>query len=143
MSQDPVASPLTSAQLQVLLDKSPIANFLGLQVIESDCDAGVLVVRMPIRAEISRVGSEQFHGGALATLIDVAGDFAVGMRLGGGVPTASLHIDYLRPAVGAWVQARAFVRRQGRSLATVDIEITLPDGTLAALGRGTFVPRVG
>ncbi len=143
MSEDRAPTPLSAAGVQALLDNSPMAHFLGLRVVESDCDAGVLVLRMPLRPEICRTGGEQFHGGALASLIDTAGDFAVGMRVGGGVPTASLHIDYLRPAPGAWVQARAVVRRQGRSLATADIEVTLPDGTLVALGRGTFVPRVG
>jgi uncharacterized protein (TIGR00369 family) len=134
---------LEAAELHRLIRQGPMADFLGIVVVESDCEAGLLVLRMPFRPEISRGGRNQFHGGALATLIDLAGDFAVGMRLGGGVPTASLHIDYLRPATGAWVQARALVRRQGRTLATVDVELTCADGTLVALGRGTFVPRVG
>jgi uncharacterized protein (TIGR00369 family) len=134
-----VSSP---AELQDMLNQSPMAKFMQLKVLELDCELGKLVISMPRKAEISRIGNEQFHGGALATLIDIAGNFAVAMRTGKSVPTVSLQIDYLRPAICDEVFARASIRRQGRTLATVDIDVTKNDGTIVALGRGSFVSNI-
>ena len=40
-----------------------------------------------MRIELERrAGTRQFHGGPIAALIDAAGDFAIGMLIGGGVP---------------------------------------------------------
>lgn len=131
--------------LAQIFQQSRFIHAMKLEILDMDYDQSRLAVRMPLRPEIERgaVGSLQFHGGALAALIDVAGDFALGMFLGGGVPTVNLHIDYLRPAVGAYVDATATVRKQGRSFAIIDIEITAPTGKLVAIGRGTYVPAKG
>ena len=51
--------------------------------------------------------------------------------------------DYLRPAIGDYVDAVAVVRRAGRSSALVDIDVFDPDGKLVAVGRGTYVPTTG
>ncbi len=69
---------------------------------------------MPLAPEYERYpGTGQFHGGAIASLIDVAGDFALVLQVGGGVPTINLRIDYLRPAIGNLLAtASAAPRRQ-------------------------------
>ena len=58
----------------------------------------------------------------------MVGDFAIGMLVGGGVPTMNLRIDYLRPAVGDYVDGVAVVRKAGKSAAVVDIDILCPAG---------------
>lgn len=106
--------------------------------------ASRLVLRMHLSDGVERrAGSRQFHGGPLAALIDVAGDFAVGMLIGGGVPTMNLRIDYLRPAVGEYMEAIAVVRRMGKTSSVVDIDVMSSDGKLVAIGRGTYVPMTG
>ena len=90
-----------------------------------------------------RAGTRQFHGGPLAAFIDIVGDFAIGMMVGGGVPTMNLRIDYLKPAVGDAVIGAATVRRRGRSACVIDIDVTNEDGALVAIGRGTYVPITG
>ena len=123
---------------------SPYISTLGLEVVAIDYDASELTVRMPLVPSMERkVGTRQFHGGPLAAFIDTVGDFALGMMLGGGVPTMNLRIDYLKPAVGDGVTACARVRRKGRTAAVVDIDVTDDKGALVALGRGTYVPLVG
>ncbi len=103
-----------------------------------------LTVRMGLRPEFERrAGTRQFHGGAIASLIDVTGDFAIGMMLGGGVPTINLRIDYLKPAVGDALTAVARVRRTGKTVAVVDIEVMDEKGSMVALGRGTYYPQRG
>jgi uncharacterized protein (TIGR00369 family) len=133
---------MTGEQIQARFRESPFSSFLQLEVMKAQGDS--LTVRMPLRDEIRRsAGVQQFHGGALATLADIAGDFAVALLVGGPVPTVRIDVDYLRPATGNWVEATATVRRQGRTLSTVDIELTREDGQLVALGRGTYVSVPG
>ena len=99
---------LSAAQVQALFDASPFIGFLGLQVVSVDHDAAEIQVRMPLRPELERRrGTKQFHGGPIASFIDTVGDFAIGMAVGGGVPTMNLRIDYLRPAVGDSLRSRA------------------------------------
>jgi uncharacterized protein (TIGR00369 family) len=79
----------------------------------------------------------------LAALIDTVGDFALGMLLGGGIPTMNLRVDYLKPAVGDSITSVARVRRRGRSSAVIDIDVMDEKGSLVAIGRGTYVPVTG
>lgn len=143
MSEAP-AKRLAKEEIQAILDRSPFMGPMKLEVLGLDFDAESLTIRMPLApAYERRAGTGQFHGGALAALIDIAGDFAIGMMVGGGVPTMNLRIDYLRPAVGTHVDAVARVRKAGRSAAVVDIDVLGPDGKLVAIGRGTYVPVAG
>jgi uncharacterized protein (TIGR00369 family) len=135
---------LDTAAVQAILDRSPFISFLGLKVISVDHDKTEIVMRMPMRPELERrPGTGQFHGGPIAAFVDIVGDFAIGMLLGGGVPTINLRIDYLRPAVGTAVTGSARVRRQGRTIALVDVDVTDENGNLVAVGRGSYAPQVG
>jgi uncharacterized protein (TIGR00369 family) len=101
-------------------------------------------MQMPLKPEFERRrGTRQIHGGPIAAFIDVVGDYAIGMLVGGGVPTINLRIDYLRPAIGQSITGIGRVRRQGRTVALVDIEITDEGGKLVAVGRGTYTPQTG
>ena len=75
--------------------------------------------------------------------IDTVGDFAIGMMVGGGVPTINLRVDYLKPAVGDGITGTAQVRRAGRTVAVVDIDVFDEKGSLVAVGRGTYSSRSG
>lgn len=135
---------LEAADLAKIFQVSPFIRTLGLEVVKMDYDAAELTVRMPMAPHLERrEGTKQFHGGGLAALIDTVGDFALGMLLGGGIPTMNLRVDYLKPAVGDGVTAVAKVRRRGRSAAVIDIDVSDDKGALVAIGRGTYVPIVG
>ena len=82
-------------------------------------------------------------GGPIAAFIDIVGDFAIGILVGGGVPTINLRIDYLKPAVGEALTASARVRRRGRTVAVIDIDVVDAKGSLVAIGRGTYSPNRG
>lgn len=132
---------LDAAAIQAIFDRGPFISFLGLKVTEVDHEAGRFSARMPMRPELERrPGTRQFHGGPIASFIDAVGDFAVAMGAGGGVPTMNLRIDYLRPAIGDHVDGTATVRRIGKTIAVVDIDVFGPDGKLVAIGRGNFSP---
>ncbi len=135
---------LDAAGLAEIFERSPFIRTLGLEVVALDYDAAELTVRMPLAAHFERrEGTKQFHGGVLAALIDTVGDFALGMLLGGGIPTMNLRVDYLKPAIGDSVTAIAKVRRRGRSAAVIDIDVMDEKNALVAIGRGTYVPITG
>jgi len=135
---------LTAEQIQATFDASPFISFLGLRVVSLEYGTGSLTVTMPMRAEIERrAGTRQFHGGPIAAFIDIVGDFAVGMAVGGGVPTINLRIDYVRPAMGSMLTATARVRRSGRTVALVDVDVHDEQQSLVAVGRGTYSPQRG
>jgi len=139
-----VTEKLSAEQVQALFDASPFISFLGLQVVKTDHDQGEIQVRMPLRPELERRrGTKQFHGGPIASFIDTVGDFAIGMAVGGGVPTMNLRIDYLRPATGDSLLGIARVRRAGKTAAVIDVDVTDEQGRLVAVGRGTYSSQRG
>jgi uncharacterized protein (TIGR00369 family) len=135
---------LDKAAMQAIFDRSPFISSLNLEIQTLDYDNQEITIRMPQGPTMARrPGTKQFHGGPLAAFIDIVGDFAIGMMVGGGVPTMNLRIDYLKPAVGDAVIGVARVRRRGRSACVVDIDVSNEDGALVAVGRGTYVPIAG
>jgi uncharacterized protein (TIGR00369 family) len=141
---DVPSTKLDVAGVQAILDASPFIASLGLKVVSVDHAKGEISMQMPLKPEFERRrGTRQFHGGPIAAFIDVVGDYAIGMLVGGGVPTINLRIDYLRPAIGQSITGIGRVRRQGRTVALVDIEITDEGGKLVAVGRGTYTPQTG
>jgi uncharacterized protein (TIGR00369 family) len=135
---------LSSSEVQAIFDRSPFISWLGLRVVSLDHDRQEIRVAMPMRPELERrPGTRQFHGGSIAAFIDIAGDFAIGMLLGGGVPTMNFRTDYLRPALGNSLTAVARVRRAGKTAATVDVDILDDEDRLIALGRGTYLSSLG
>lgn len=141
---EPAAERLSVEQVQAIFDASPFLGFLQLRAVALDHGAGTLTVTMPMRPELERrLGTAQFHGGPIAAFIDIVGDFAVGMAVGGGVPTINLRIDYVKPAVGRLLTGTARVRRTGRTVALVDVDVHDEKQTLVAVGRGTYSPQRG
>jgi uncharacterized protein (TIGR00369 family) len=71
-------------------------------------------------------------------VIDTAGDYALVMTVGRPLPTVNFRVDYLRPAINTALTATARVRRAGRSVGVVDVEVTDSRGALVAVGRATY-----
>ena len=135
---------LKAEDIQAMFDRSPFISGLGLRVRSLDYETSELTVFMPLNPSLERrAGTGQFHGGPIASFIDTVGDFAIGMMVGGGVPTINLRVDYLKPAVGDGITGTARVRRAGRTVAVVDIDVFDEKGSLVAVGRGTYSSRSG
>ena len=142
MSEEPKF--LNAEEIQGFFDRSPFIGSLKLEVLSSDPMAQEISVKMPMQPSMERrAGTKQFHGGPIASFVDVVGDFAIGMMVGGGVPTINIRIDYLKPAVGDALVGVARVRRHGRSVAVVDIDVLNEKNSLVAMGRGTYSPQTG
>ena len=115
---------------------------VALGVTFESVDGDTVILRMEMRPHLTRDGTI-YHGGPVASLIDIAGDMAVAVRAGGGVPTISLRVDYLRPCTGPWLRATAVLRRFGRTISVADVDVHDDRGRLCAVGRGTYSSMVG
>ena len=130
---------LSLTDIQRHFDASPYIASLGLQVLSSDLEQGLLTVRAPMRPEFERgAGSRQWHGGPLAAIIDTVGDFALAMQLGRGLPTINFRVDYLRPAIATDLTVVALVRRNGRSVGVADVDLFDEHKRLVAVGRAAY-----
>ena len=135
---------LSETDVQAIFDRSPFIGWLGLKVVSLDHERQEIKVRMDMRPEFERrPGTRQFHGGPIAAFIDIVGDFAIGMLVGGGVPTMNFRTDYLRPAIGSALVAVARVRRAGKTASIVDVEVVDDEERLVALGRGAYSSTAG
>ena len=129
------------ATLPEVLRRSPYARLLGLEMIRAAPNE--VVIRMPFRGDLladDEEAARYVHGGALASLIDIAGTFAVIAAVGHDVITVDLRVDYLRPVRSGDLAGTARPVRIGRSLAVADVEVAGADGKLVAVGRGLFKP---
>jgi uncharacterized protein (TIGR00369 family) len=137
-------SPISRQELEALLSGSPFQNLLGLRLDSFDVTEQSLTIRSIYGPNVERsAGTGQYHGGVIASLIDIAGDFALIALLGHGVPTINLRVDYLRPAARVDLLATARVRRAGRSIGVVDIDVVDTAGRLIAIGRGCYGTQPG
>jgi uncharacterized protein (TIGR00369 family) len=134
-----VTTPLTKEQIQAGLAKSPFISFLGLEVVRADPEKQEVEMRLPMRPEFERgKGSKQWHGGPIAGVIDTVGDYALVMFLGRPLPTINFRVDYLRPAIDTNLTAIARVRRSGKSVGVVDIDVLDDKQNLVAIGRASY-----
>jgi uncharacterized protein (TIGR00369 family) len=122
------------------LQPAPFWDHLGCELV--DASPGCAIVRFPNRQEHGRssnTGDGSAHGGAIASLVDMAASCALLTVLAPeeGRTTIDLSVHYLAPARGP-LTATATVRRRGGRTAFIDVEVSAEDGTLAAVGRTVF-----
>ena len=127
----------TMESLEQRLAVGPFNRWLGFKVLKMD-DSG-LELKATWREDWV-VGLERgyTHGGILASIIDVAADYAIAVQLGRPVPTIDLRVDYHKAAMPGDLIAKAKVVRMGGQYSTAEAYVYDKDGTLVASGRGTY-----
>jgi len=136
--------PLTGGELQAMLDHSPFISFLGLKVTEADPGREQVTMVCDMRPEFERgKGTGQWHGGPIAAIIDTVGDYALIMALRRALPTINFRVDYLRPAIKTKLITTATVRRAGKSVGVVDVDVFNEQKALVAVGRATYSTLAG
>ena len=130
--------PPTKKELEKFLQLAPFHRWLGLEIGKITGDG--LEIIMPLRSEIISIPEPHpvVHGGILASLIDLAGLYAVFSQGGRPVGTAYMHTDYHRQAIDGPLTAKAKVLKIGRLISTAAISVCGPDGTLLASGSGGY-----
>ena len=130
---------LTKEEIQRLLDNSPFIAFLNMEVKDVNEDKQQITIRTPMRPEFERgAGTGQWHGGPIAAVIDTVGDYAAALVLERTLPTVNFRVDYIRPAVATALNAVGTVRRLGKSVGVVDVDVFDDQGVLVAVGRATY-----
>jgi uncharacterized protein (TIGR00369 family) len=139
-----VKPPLSGEELQRMLNGSPFISFLGLQVAEADPAKELVTMTCEMRPEFERgKGTGQWHGGPIAAIIDTVGDYALIMALRRPLPTVNFRVDYLRPAIKTRLITTARVRRAGKSVGLVDVDVFNEQKALVAVGRATYSTLTG
>ena len=133
------ANAVDAARLSEMIVSPPLHRWLNLRLVELTEEH--VDIAMPWREEIvADPKARSTHGGILATLIDLAADYAVAAKLGRGVPTIDMRVDYHKAAMpGEELIARGRVIKMGRTIATAEATIRKADGTLIASGRGVYM----
>jgi len=127
------------ARLREEMEGPPFHHLLQPEPLDADPENGTVTIRLAYREQFSRAkGDRGFHGGVIASLIDLAGHAAVAVKIGRMAPTIDLRIDYMRPAEGDALFAHAKLLKAGRTVARADIDVRDSQGRTVALGRGTF-----
>lgn len=132
------------ADLDRLLTTPAYHRWLGLELVE--VAPGTVTIGMDCRPEMTAdTAGSYVHGGLLATLLDIAADFALVSEVGVGLPTIDLRVDYLRPArPGDRLLATGSVVRRGRTLGVADaVVVREDDPRQLAVGRGVYSTAVG
>jgi uncharacterized protein (TIGR00369 family) len=132
--------PTAARRAQIAaLEKAPFAILLGLKI--ESADDGAAVVRMPFNLRLLNDGGPKapVHGGAIATLADMAACAAV-WSLDETVrsATVSMTINYTGFATQSALLARAQVRRKGKRIASISVEIIDDSGALVADALVTY-----
>lgn len=155
MSETP-SSALPDDVHQLVADffqRIPFNRMLGIRVASLGRER--VVLDLPMKDElIGNFVQGILHGGVISSLLDVTGG---AMALIGALErhrelpghermarlsklgTIDLRVDYLRPGRGRTFTARAVPLRSGNKVAVVRSELHSDDGTLVAVGTGTYL----
>lgn len=131
----------------------PFNQMLGIQL--GKLSPQQVTMHLPMKPElIGNFVHGILHGGVISALLDVAGGamaligaFDKHQHLSSAerkvrlskLGTIDLRIDYLRPGRGQHFTASAMLLRSGNKVAVVRSELHSDDGTLVAVGTGTYL----
>lgn len=139
--------------VRAFFTRIPFNQFLDIEIDELSLER--VTMHLPMKPElIGNYVQGILHGGVIATLLDVTGG---AMALIGAMDrhqhlsthermsklaklgTIDLRVDYLRPGRGQRFTATAVLLRSGNKVAVVRSELHSEDGTLVAVGTGTYL----
>ncbi len=146
-----------TAELQqavaAFFQRIPFNQMLGIELDELSTER--VTMHLPMKPElIGNFVHGILHGGVISSLLDVTGgamaligafdkhqhlSSAERMARLSKLGTIDLRIDYLRPGRGQRFTATAVLLRSGNKVAVVRSELHSDDGTLVAVGTGTYL----
>lgn len=130
---------LDLAVAQKVLAAQPFSNLLGARLVAFG--QGEATLELDIRDDL-RQQNGFVHGGVLSYAADNALTFAAGTVVGARVLTAGFTIDYLRPADGTLLRARAEVVKAGRTRVVCRCDLLTVDDAgaevVCAVAQGTI-----
>lgn len=124
------------------LASQPFSVLVAAELIRFSKDGAEL--RIPVKNELKQQNGF-VHGGVISYAADNALAYAGGGVLGPAVVTSEFKINYLRPALGEFIVARAAVVHAGRNQAVCRCDVFFSsqgDEKLCATAQGT-IARLG
>jgi uncharacterized protein (TIGR00369 family) len=132
-------SPTRRELVEAFLPNSPHTAELGIRLESIGTDEAVL--ELPFKPELATFG-ELIHGGAIASLIDVAAMAAAWAS--DETPenptgsTVALSLNFAAAANGVDLRARGRVAKRGGRLSFCEVTVTDPEDTVVAHGIATY-----
>lgn len=124
---------------QILMSQ-PFSVFIGAEMAEFS--AGTVEIKIPITENLKQQHGF-VHGGVISYAADNSITFAGGSVLGPGVVTSEFKINYLKPAIGQVLIARAIVIHAGRNQAVCKCDVFVDsEDNQCAVAQGT-ISRIG
>ncbi len=134
--------PLTADDIQEHVSRSLYHQMFRPRVLEVDNEALRLVLKVHWCPQFERQpDTDQWHGGVIASLVDITGCYALMLVAKGPMLTLNFSTDFLRLAERTDLVASARVRRAGRTAGFVDVDVDDDSGKLVAVGRACYAIR--
>jgi len=118
---------------------SPFGKLVGLCTESIEVDH--VRLRLPYRPELTTIG-EMVHGGAIASLVDVAATAAAWAHPDSSVvargSTVGFSLNFLAPGLGCDLVADARIVKRGRSLCICEVAVEDGDGSSIARALVTY-----
>ena len=133
-----MSEEITLERVQALVTRAPYHQWLGLKVVALSDDG--IELKATWREEwVVNPDRRYTHGGVLATLVDIAADWAMVTRTGRGVPTIDMRVDYHAAAMPGDLIARGRIVKWGNTFSVAEAQLFDEAGKLLASGRGTYL----
>jgi uncharacterized protein (TIGR00369 family) len=122
------------------LDSVPFARLLGIELVNLGEASAIL--GLDVRADLLQ-NHGVVHGGVIASLVDTAAAFGVSTLLAAGETTTTidLTIHYLRPVTQGRLTATAEVRRAGKRVIVLSVDVTDAQRETVATAVTAFLRR--
>ncbi|MGW8552672.1 PaaI family thioesterase [Streptomyces tubercidicus] len=132
------------AAAQMALESQPFSRLVQARI--TGFAEGTATLEIDIRQELLQQHGF-VHGGVLSYAADNTLTFAAATALGPAIVTGGFSIQYVRPALGRTLRARAEVVQAGRRQAVCRCELTMLDGegaeSVCAVAQGTAMTLNG
>ncbi len=144
---------LESALVEMFEQRIVFNQVLGLKV--DSVQPGDVRAHFAMRPElVGHFTYGRLHGGVISSVLDVMGGLVLMVGIAARHPhdsaaqvlqrfskmsTIDLRVDFLRPGLGSHFLASADITRLGGRVASTQMRLTNPEGTLIATGAAAFV----
>jgi uncharacterized protein (TIGR00369 family) len=133
-----MSEQMTPEEVEQLVRRSPFHQWLGIKVLAVQEDG--VELKASWREEwVVHPERRYTHGGILASLVDVAADWAMVTRTRRGVPTIDMRVDYHAAAMPGDLIARGRIVKWGNTFSVAEAQVFDESGKLLASGRGTYL----
>lgn len=128
--------PAKELPLARIFSRTPLHRALGVEITRIE---GGVALKGNVGPDFVRAeGLDTLHGGAIATLLDSATNFAILAETGRPWATLDFRVDYLRPTKLGAIEVTATVVQAGSTIGRSRAEMRDSTGKLTAVATATM-----